>query len=224
MILSVAVILGVIASVIRHRSETASQIASIPLRSPWLALIALALQVPLLRAPFGPVQQVVAAKAVFIFSHLLLLIFVWLNRRLVGIRIVGLGVVCNLLVILANGGLMPITPETLVRINSGSTLDRWTLGYHYDNSKDVILLRPDTALWVLSDILVLPPPFPWPTAFSAGDLMIAVGIVVLLQGPILRPGSVPGKDCRSQAGQRPGGSFTVHKLREEVSTNESQEP
>lgn len=194
MILSLAVILGLIASYIRHRSETASQIASISLRAPWLALVALALQVPLLRAPFVPTQQVVAAEALFLLSHLLLLFFVWLNRRLVGIQIVGLGVLCNLAVILTNGGFMPITPETLVRINPGSTLDHWTVGFHYGNSKDVILLGHDTVLWVLSDILVLPPPFPWPTAFSVGDLLIAAGIIVLLQGPISIPERAPIAD------------------------------
>ena len=200
MILGLAVILGLMVSVIRHRSETASQIASIPLRAPWLALVALALQVPLLRAPFGPTQQVVAVKALFLLSHLLLLLFVWLNRRLVGIQIVGLGVLCNLAVILTNGGFMPITPETLARINPGSTLDQWTVGFHYGNSKDVILLGHDTILWVLSDILVLPPPFPWPTAFSVGDLLIAAGIIVLLQGPIsLRPGRVRTADYRLQS-------------------------
>jgi hypothetical protein len=194
MILALAVILGCIVSVIRHRSDTLSQIASIPLRSPWLVLIALALQLPLLRGQFGPTQQVLAAKAFFLLSHLLLLTFVWLNRRLVGIQIVGLGVLFNLVVILANGGFMPITPETLVSINPGSTLDHWTIGYHYGNSKDVILLQHDTILWVLSDILVLPPPFPWPTAFSVGDLSIAVGIIVLLQGPISLPGRAPTAD------------------------------
>ena len=194
MILSLAVILGLIASFIRHRSETASQIASIPLRAPWLALVALALQVPLLRAPFVPTQQVVAAEALFLLSHLLLLFFVWLNRRLVGIQIVGLGVLCNLAVILTNGGFMPITPETLVRINPGSTLDHWTVGFHYGYSKDVILLAHDTSLRVLSDILVLPPPFPWPTAFSVGDLLIAAGIIVLLQGPGALPERAPIAD------------------------------
>ena len=191
MILALAVILGLIASAIRHRSETASQVASIPLRAPWLALVALALQIPLLRAPFGPTQQVVAAQALFLLSHLLLLTFVWLNRRLVGIQIVGLGVLCNLAVILTNGGFMPITPETLVRINPGSTLDQWTVGFHYGSSKDVILLAQDTFLWVLSDMLVLPPPFPWPTAFSIGDLLIAAGIIVLLQGPVSVPEPAP---------------------------------
>ena len=196
MILALAVILGLIASFFRHRSEAASQIASIPLRAPWLALVALVLQVPLLRAPSGPTQQVVAVQAVFLLSHLLLLSFVWLNRRLVGIQIVGLGVLCNLAVILTNGGFMPITPETLVRINPGSTLDHWTVGFHYGNSKDVILLAQDTNLWVLSDILVLPPPFPWPTAFSAGDLLIAAGIIVLLQGPVPIPEPAPIADYR----------------------------
>ena len=196
MILSLAVILGLVASYIRHRSETASQIASISLRAPWLALVALALQIPLLRAPFVPTQQVVAAEALFLLSHLLLLFFVWLNRRLVGIQIVGLGVLCNLVVILTNGGFMPITPETLVRINPGSTLDHWTVGFHYGHSKDVILLAHDTVLWVLSDILVLPPPFPWPTAFSVGDLLIAAGIIVLLQGPISYPERAPIADNR----------------------------
>ena len=196
MILTLAVILGLIASAIRNRSNAASRLASITLHAPWLALVALALQVPLLRAPSGPTQQVVTAQTLFLLSHLLLLTFVWLNRRLVGIQIVGLGVLCNLAVILTNGGFMPISPETLVRINPGSTLDHWTVGFHYGYSKDVILIAQDTVLQVLSDMLVLPPPFPWPTAFSAGDLMIAAGIIVLLQGPVSIPEPAPIADYR----------------------------
>ncbi len=183
MILALAVVLGLIASLTRHRGRTASQIASIHLRSAWLALAALTLQIPLLRAVGGPAEQVRPYQVLFLLSHLLLLAFVWRNRRLVGIQIVGLGAICNLLVILANGGFMPISPDTLVRINPGSTPDQWPAGYHYAHSKDSIVLQENTRLWALSDILVLPPPFPWPTAFSLGDLLIAVGIIVLLQGP-----------------------------------------
>jgi len=220
MILALAVILGLIASAIRHRSETASQIASIPLRAPWLALVALALQVPLLRAPFGPTQQVTAAQALFLLSHLLLLMFVWLNWRLVGIEIVGLGVLCNLIVVLANGGFMPITPQTLVRINPGSTLEQWTVGFHYGGSKDVILLQQETTLWVLSDILVLPPPFPWPTAFSVGDLLIALGIIVMLQGPVY---FAPQARIEEQQPQGHNGLHSILTLFREVPKDESQE-
>ena len=118
-------------------------------------------------------QRIGVQQALFLLSHLLLLGFVWRNRRLPGIQIVGLGVMCNLLVIAANGGLMPITPETLVQINPGSTLAQWPVGAHYGHSKDIILLRAEIRLWALSDILVIPPPFPRPTAFSLGDLLIA---------------------------------------------------
>jgi hypothetical protein len=121
------------------------------------------------------------------------LAFVGLNWRSTAVKIVGLGVVCNLIVILANGGLMPITPETLVQINQGSSLAHWPAGAHYGYSKDIILLRQDTALWLLSDILVLPPPFPWPTAFSLGDLIIAGGLIILLQGSPTSPRVLPIK-------------------------------
>jgi hypothetical protein len=184
MILALAVVLGLFADLLRYRQQAFSRIAAIPLRSPWLVLVAVVLQVPLLRAPAGPIQGLRLQQALFLASHLLLLAFVWRNRRLPGILIVGAGVALNLAVILANAGFMPVTPETLARINPGTTVDYWPLGHHHGYSKDVIRLQEDTRLWILSDILVLPPPFPRPTAFSAGDLLIAAGIVLLLvRGP-----------------------------------------
>ena len=182
MILALAVVVGLIASLIRFRGGALGRIATISLRGAWLVLLALALQLPLLRAPAGARQQVAVQQALFLASHLPLLAFVALNWRSAAVRLVGLGVACNLAAVLANGGLMPITPETLVQINPGSSLAQFPIGAHYGLSKDVILPREGTALWLLSDILALPPPFPWPAAFSVGDLIIAAGVVVLLQG------------------------------------------
>jgi len=183
-ILGLAVVLGLVASLIRHRGRAFSQIASLPLRSLWLAGLALVLQWPLMQAPGGPVKRVQAQQALFLISLLLLLVFVWQNRRLTAIQMVGLGVICNLLVILANGGWMPINPQTLAQINPGSIPEQWPIQVHYGYSKDIILLQEQTRLWVLSDILVLPSPFQRPTAFSLGDLLIALGIVMLLQGSV----------------------------------------
>jgi hypothetical protein len=194
MILALAVAVGLAACLVRHRGSAFRRIAAIPLRSAWLALVALVLQWPLLRAPAGPVQRIGVQQALFLLSHLLLLGLVWRNWRLPGIQIVGLGVVCNLLVMAVNGGLMPITPETLVQINPGSTLAQWPIGAHYGYSKDIILLQGDVRLWALSDVLVIPPPFPRPTAFSLGDLLIAIGIVVLLQGSGIGKPNAPGAD------------------------------
>lgn len=186
MILAAAVVLGLFASFLRHRGRTIQQIAAIPVQSAWLALLALGLQLPLLRTPGGPVSGIRLQQAVFLLSHVLLLAFVWRNRRLAGILIVGAGLICNLLVIAANDGFMPITPETLVNINPGSTEAQWPVGIHYGYSKDVIRDREDTRFWILSDILVARSPFFRPTAFSTGDLVIAAGVAVLLQGPTAR--------------------------------------
>ena len=182
MILALAVVAGVVLGLARHQGRAFSRIGALPLRSVWLALLAVALQLPLLRAPTEPVQHVSVQQALFLLSYLLLLIFVWRNWRMTSIRILGLGVVCNLLAIAVNGGFMPITPQTLTQINPGSTPDQWLAGLHYGYSKDIILLREQTKLQGLSDTWVIPPPFPWPTAFSIGDVLIAIGIVALLQG------------------------------------------
>jgi hypothetical protein len=183
MILALAVVVGLIVALARHRREAFSRIAAIPLRSVWLAPLAVALQVPLLRTPMGPTQGLGVQQALFLASHLLLLALVWRNRRLAGMLVVGLGVICNLVVIVANGGFMPITPETCAEINPGSSVEQWPEGVHYGYSKDAIRARENTRLGVLADIWVIPPPFPWPTALSVGDLLIAAGIVLLLAGP-----------------------------------------
>jgi hypothetical protein len=182
MILALAVVLGLAVSLARHRGRTLDRIAAIPLRSAWLALLAVGLQLPLLRAPMAPAGSIGLQMALFVASLVLLLVFVWRNRRLAGVLILGVGVICNLVVIVANGGFMPVAPETLVEINPGSTIEQWPEGVHYSNSKDVIRMRENTRLWVLSDVLVSPPPLPGAVAFSVGDLLIAAGIVVLLQG------------------------------------------
>jgi len=181
-ILILAVVFGLAASLIRHGGRVMDVLSALPLRQAWLVGVALALQVPLLRAPGGRPGDVVVQQALFLASHLPLLAFVWLNRRVPGVWLVGLGAACNLLVVVANGGWMPILPETLARINPGTAAASWPVGLHYGHSKDLILGREATRLWWLSDVLVLPPPFPWPAACSAGDGLIAAGLVVMLQG------------------------------------------
>jgi hypothetical protein len=187
MILLLAVLLGLTISLIRYRDRALDRIASIPLQGAWLALVAIVLQWPLLGRPGGSTQHLVVPQILFLLSHLLLLVFVWRNRKQIGILVVGVGIVCNLLGISINDGFMPISPETLAQINPGSTWEQWPLDTHYGNSKDIIRLQEETRLWVLSDILVLPPPFPRPTAFSLGDLLIATGVLVFLQGGISQP-------------------------------------
>lgn len=156
----------------RRRATTPHEV---PIRALWLAPIALALQVPLWRAWGGAAWR----GGLFLLSYGLLLLFCVLNRHLWAMRLLGIGFLLNFLVVAANGGFMPISPETLARIHPGTTPADWPTGLLRAGSKDMVLPADQTRLRFLSDTLVLPPPFPLPTAFSVGDLFIYAGFTLL---------------------------------------------
>jgi hypothetical protein len=56
---------------------------------------------------------------------------------------------------------------------------------NYGFSKDIILDRSITRLWILSAHLVLQPPLLLPMIFSTGDIVIAMGIFLMLANPDL---------------------------------------
>jgi hypothetical protein len=113
-------------------------------------------------------------------SYIILWAVVWLNRQLPGLWVVLVGVTSNLLVIAVNGGYMPIPPEVVARIAAGRAVAQMPPGSVLAGSKDVLLPRQQALFWVLGDILVIPPPFPWPTAMSIGDVLIAVGVFLFV--------------------------------------------
>lgn len=194
MILVLAVLVSFLIGVIRTRGHIGG-LARLRLRSTGLVFIALALQLPLRRSPAGSVRSPFPPPSIlFLLSYPLLLIFVWQNRRLAGSWLLGLGVMLNFLVIVANGGFMPISPDTLARLNPGASPDQWETSYHRDRSKGIVLLKSETFFWELSDIFVLPPPFPLPTAYSLGDVFIAGGAFLLLQKAMGNDRSRPEQD------------------------------
>jgi hypothetical protein len=181
MILMLAVLVSFLLGLIRTRGDI-SGLARLRLRSTGLVFAALILQMPLLRSPGGSVGSPFPPISIlFLLSYPLLLVFVWRNRHLAGSWMLGVGVLLNLVVIAANGGFMPISPDTLARLKPSAPPDRWETNTHRHHSKGIILSKSETLLWALSDILALPPPFPLPTAFSLGDAFLAAGAFVLLQ-------------------------------------------
>ena len=121
-----------------------------------------------------------ALKAGLVLTYLTLFGFIAVNMRLPWLRIIALGVALNFVVIVANGGLMPVSPETLSEIApeySATVLD----GNPVPNSKDILLEKRETALWWLSDIFTLPRFLSsWKIAFSAGDVVIIMGLLYLV--------------------------------------------
>jgi len=136
-----------------------------PWRFPLLPLLALGVQVIafLPDENASPVARTFAAS-LHLLSYLLLLVFVWMNRRTPWLWLVGIGLASNALVILANGGFMPVPgrPE----------------GYYHNNTMGA---DAQARLLFLADILRTPSWLPLARAFSVGDLLIALGVFALVQ-------------------------------------------
>jgi hypothetical protein len=160
-----------------------------PLRGWELALAAFGLQVGVILILPGSAENLLRVS-IFILSYALLAIVVWWNRQQPGVWLLGLGLAANWLVILANGGYMPVSLQALEAAGKTQLVSGTESGTLVLNSKDILLPLADTRLWFLSDIFVIPPPFPVPTIFSAGDALLALGLVRFVGGVFRPPTSI----------------------------------
>lgn len=142
------------------------------------AFFALLLQVIAFTAPLG---DDVPRRVFLLLSYIVLIGFVALNLRRIGVSIIGIGLLMNFIVISANGGLMPVTPDALAR---GNFPDDVTVGEWVPGSKDVLLEREDVRLWALGDRYVLDSG-PATLAYSVGDVFIFVGLFVFVAEMLL---------------------------------------
>jgi hypothetical protein len=119
--------------------------------------------------------------SLYVVSTVLVLMALVLNLRQPGFWLITLGALANFVVIVANGGQMPASPEAFAILN-GSPVVPVT---GFSNS---VIAGPNTAFYFLADIYVLPRPFPLANVLSLGDVMIGVGgayfIVALMHGRV----------------------------------------
>jgi len=169
MILSVFVIAGLLASLVRAQVGRRKLVPP-NLRLEWLALVAVLLQVLALRMDVD-----MLAAAGLVGSNMMLLGVVWLNRHRPGFKLLGLGQLLNLVVIVLNGGLMPISPQMVQQLGYST----WEVGSRLAMGKDIILPVADTWLWWLSDHFFLQLPR-YRVAYSPGDVLIAAGAFWLM--------------------------------------------
>ncbi|GAB4116783.1 MAG: hypothetical protein Kow00103_12900 [Candidatus Caldatribacteriota bacterium] len=113
----------------------------------------------------------------FIFSYLILLIAVWYNYELKGMNLIFLGVLLNFLVILFNGGHMPVLMESLNRVG----LENFARSLQEGDSITHILINNKTLFKFLADVIPLPPPFPDPSVISIGDFLMFCGVFIFIQ-------------------------------------------
>jgi hypothetical protein len=143
------------------------RLGQIRLRHSWLVWLALADQIIVISVlpDLGAVSE-----GAHLASYALAALFALLNNRSAGTWIIGIGGLCNLLAITANGGTMPATSGALKA--SGW---RPTPG-HFANSAAL----PNPRLAPLGDVFSTPPWFPVHSVFSIGDVVIVLGIALFL--------------------------------------------
>lgn len=179
MILLVAILAGMLVGLVLSRLQKRPWTGP-PLRKSWLVIVALLPQIFFLYLP--GIRTWVAdglAAAGLVVSLALLLVYCWFNRRLSGVWLLALGLALNLLVIAANGGFMPISPQIASRLVSPEILATLSNGDRF-GFKDVFLLPEHTRLIWLSDFFLPPKGFPYQVTFSLGDMLLALGTFWLM--------------------------------------------
>jgi len=199
MILLLAVVAAVFIAL--ARGGRFSALVNVPVRWGLLPILAFAVQALFIYQAPGQKQNGVWSwqEYLFLTSHLLLLITVWANRALPGMLWVGIGLLLNLAVMAANGGWMPVAPEAGIKAGYSGLAPSLEAGMRLYSSKNIVLPPESTALRWLSDVFVLTRPFPVPSVFSIGDLFVAGGILLLIQGAML------GRTTSALASQTPRG-------------------
>jgi hypothetical protein len=180
MVLLVAVIIGLTAGLIRAAIGK-REYRAYELKQPIFVVLAF---IPQLVCFFLPFTRTAIsdrlASIFFICSLIILFVFSLLNIRKISFWPITFGFFLNALVILVNGGWMPITPEAVLKLNPNAPAGSWTVGERLGYGKDIVLSQAGTRLWALSDRFTLPNWMTYQVAFSVGDVLIAIGVIWLL--------------------------------------------
>jgi hypothetical protein len=123
------------------------------------------------------------AAVTLVGTQILLLGFSLANRSKPGFVLLGTGLLLNLLAITLNGGLMPISPQTMTRLAPNAAPGAWQVGERVGHGKDIVLEEKDMHLGWLGDRFLLPYWIPYKVAFSVGDILIALGAFWVLALP-----------------------------------------
>lgn len=192
MILLALVAIGFVASLLM--GGRVERLAAVRFRHSYLILAALLVQVLIFgRWWQANVEPPMLSSAFYITSMLLLSIACWVNRHVPGILLLGLGLLLNATVILANGGHMPTSLEAMRAagvIASDATFD----SIRANNSS---LIGENTPLWFLGDIMAVPARVPLANVFSIGDVIIGLGALAFLWLTMRQPGSTAPSDLES---------------------------
>ena len=127
-----------------------------------------------------------------IFSYIVLLLAVWYNKDLKGMNFIALGIIFNFIVIVVNGGHMPVLFSSLHKAG----LNDFALVLKEGTYVTHTLITEKTLFRFLADVIPLSPPFPDPSVVSVGDFLMFYGVFSLIQNAMVKKEQNP--EDRSQ--------------------------
>lgn len=180
MVLVFAVAVGLAATFVRARIKK-RKLRQISPRWEWLVFISVLPQILIFyvrgSGRFVPESVI---PYIQVLSMLGLITFTAINIRISSFWVIGVGLLSNFAAIIANKGWMPISVETLGKLHPELPPDHWIVGQRLGSSKDRILTEDTTNLGFLSDTIPVPSWISYKFAFSIGDVILSIGIILLL--------------------------------------------
>jgi hypothetical protein len=143
-----------------------SRLAALRLRGLPLVFGALAVQIGIVS--IFPGGNPVVLQALHLCSYLLAGVFLFVNRRVVGLPIIAMGAVLNAAAITANGGVMPASERALRAAGQLTNSSDFVNSGHLEHPK----------LLFLGDIFAIPHALPFHNVFSIGDVCIGLGAAI----------------------------------------------
>ena len=170
-----SIFLGIIIGYLRKGKL--GNLASLSFKKVYLVFISVSIEFGLSRLLINYNHLISAAYsfAIVMIQYLLSFLFIYFNRKQPKIWLIGIGVLLNFTVIAANYGAMPVSNRILALASSSKKISLLKSGKFYPYK----LMDQGTRLWFLGDFICVS--FPLRQFISIGDIILAVGILMLIQ-------------------------------------------
>lgn len=162
-----SIVIGILASLIMGGQFKG--LVSISLKHPWLIVVSFLIQFSSIY--FLPSQLLLAV----IISNVGLLLFCYANIDVAGFKYMLIGIFLNLIVMVVNGGRMPVDVES-AKIMSPEDVPALLAGEYGKH----VAISENTHLNFLGDIFFLQYPYPRPIIISLGDIVFSLGVILFL--------------------------------------------
>lgn len=116
-----------------------------------------------------------------IVIYVIMMVLICLNIQYKGMVIILIGSFLNFVAILLNGGKMPVSQNALVNASMMHQLGLFKHNLLLTHT----LITDKTRLFILSDIIPIPKPYPINKVISIGDIIIDIGIFVIVYSAMM---------------------------------------